>query len=154
MKTYRLHIRHSLTIYHRTIIYSGGTRVNAGNVLAGVYGWTTDPLVEYIVEEYSQNGIGPTQGTKIGSVFCDDSVYEIWKHQQIDQNSILGVATFWRYTSNRLLVSPWSGRVTTECHFDAWKALGLNLGTHNYQTFSTKGWNDAVGHSRYTIIAA
>jgi len=44
--------------------------------------------------------------------------------------------------------------VTTSCHFDAWKKLGLNLGQHNYQTLATEGWGNAGGSSQYTVSAS
>ena len=99
----------------------------------------------------TSNGAGSAQGQKVGTVTCDGSVYDIWKHQQVNQPSIQGTSTFWQYISNRQSKRPGSGTVTTQCHFDAWKKLGLNLGTHNYQTLSTEGWGNAGGSSKYTV---
>ncbi|KAF2655954.1 glycoside hydrolase family 11 protein [Lophiostoma macrostomum CBS 122681] len=135
----------------RNITFDGSTTASAGTVLVSVYGWTTNPLIEYYVQEYTSNGAGSAQGQKVGTVTCDGSVYDIWKHQQVSQPSIQGTSTFWQYISNRQTKRPGSGTVTTSCHFDAWKALGLNLGTHNYQTLSTEGWGNAGGNSKYTI---
>ena len=116
-----------------------------------MYGWTTGPLIEYYIQEYASNGAGSAQGQKVGSVTCDGSVYDIWKHQQVNQPSISGTTTFWQYISNRRDKRPGSGTITTQCHFDAWKNLGLNLGTHSYQTLSTEGWGNAGGKSQYTV---
>ncbi|KAL1596413.1 hypothetical protein SLS60_009059 [Paraconiothyrium brasiliense] len=135
----------------RSITFDGSTTASAGTVLVSVYGWTTNPLIEYYVQEYTSNGAGSAQGQKVGTVTCDGSVYDIWKHQQVNQPSIQGTSTFWQYISNRQTKRPGSGTVTTSCHFDAWKALGLNLGTHNYQTLSTEGWGNAGGNSKYTV---
>ena len=135
----------------RNITFDGATTASAGTVLVSVYGWTTNPLIEYYVQEYTSNGAGSAQGQKVGTVTCDGSVYDIWKHQQVNQPSIQGTSTFWQYISNRQTKRPGSGTVTTSCHFDAWKALGLNLGSHNYQTLSTEGWGNAGGNSKYTI---
>ncbi|KAH7071540.1 endo-1,4-beta-xylanase B precursor [Paraphoma chrysanthemicola] len=135
----------------RKINFSGSTSATAGTVLVSVYGWTTNPLIEYYVQEYTSNGAGSAQGQKVGTVTCDGSVYDIWKHQQVNQPSIQGTSTFWQYISNRQTKRPGSGTVTTSCHFDAWKKLGLNLGTHNYQTLSTEGWGNAGGSSQYTV---
>lgn len=117
-----------------------------------VYGWTTNPLIEYYIQEYTNNGAGSAQGTKVGSVTCDGSTYDIWKHQQVNQPSISGTATFWQYISNRQSARPGSGTVTTKCHFDAWAKAGLNLGSSmNYQVLATEGWGSAGGNSKYTI---
>lgn len=117
-----------------------------------VYGWTTNPLIEYYIQEYTNNGAGSAQGTKVGSVVCDGATYDIWKHQQVNQPSISGTATFWQYISNRQSARPGSGTVTTKCHFDAWAKAGLNLGTSmNYQVLATEGWGSAGGNSKYTI---
>jgi len=138
----------------RNITFEGSTTATSGTVLVSVYGWTTNPLIEYYVQEYTSNGAGSAQGQKLGTVTCDGSVYDIWKHQQINQPSIQGTSTFWQYISNRQSKRPGSGTITTKCHFDAWRALGLNLGSHNYQTLSTEGWGNAGGNSRYTISGA
>ncbi|KAF9690483.1 hypothetical protein EKO04_011541 [Ascochyta lentis] len=138
----------------RNINFSGSTSATAGTVLVSVYGWTQNPLVEYYIQEYTSNGAGSAQGTKVGSVTCDGSVYDIWKHTQVNQPSIVGTTTFTQYISNRQNKRPGSGTVTTKCHFDAWAKLGLNLGTHNYQTLSTEGWGNAGGNSKYTVTGS
>jgi endo-1,4-beta-xylanase len=136
---------------NRKINFQGSTSPTSGTVLVSVYGWTTNPLVEYYVQEYTSNGAGSAQGQKVGSVTCDGSAYDIWKHTQVNQPSIVGTTTFTQYISNRVNKRPGSGTVTTQCHFDAWKKLGMNLGQHNYQTLSTEGWGNAGGKSQYTV---
>jgi endo-1,4-beta-xylanase len=138
---------------HRKINFSGSTSATAGTVLVSVYGWTKNPLVEYYVQEYTSNGAGSAQGQKMGTVTCDGSAYDIWKHTQTNQPSIVGTATFTQYISNRQNKRPGSGTVTTQCHFDAWAKLGMNLGQHNYQTLSTEGWGNAGGNSKYTVTS-
>jgi len=138
----------------RAITFDGSTSAQGGTVLVSVYGWTTNPLVEYYVQEYTSNGAGSAQGQKMGTVTCDGSAYDIWKHQQVNQPSIQGTSTFWQYISNRQQKRPGSGTVTTSCHFDAWAKLGMNLGQHNYQTLSTEGWGNAAGNSKYTVTSA
>ncbi|KAF3765394.1 family 11 glycoside hydrolase [Cryphonectria parasitica EP155] len=135
----------------RTITFNGSTTYNAGTVLVSVYGWSTNPLVEYYVQEYTSDGKGSAQGTQMGTVECDGATYDIWKHQQVNQPSIQGTTTFEQYISNRQSSSPGSGTVTTSCHFDAWAKLGMNLGTLNYQVLATEGWGNAGGSSQYTI---
>lgn len=138
----------------RSISFQGSTSANSGTVLVSIYGWSTNPLVEYYIQEYTNNGSGSAQGQKMGQVTCDGSVYDIWKHTQVNQPSIIGTTTFVQYISNRVNKRPGSGTVTTKCHFDAWAKLGMNLGTMNYQTLSTEGWGNAGGNSQYTVSAS
>ncbi|KAI3325730.1 glycoside hydrolase family 11 protein [Xylariaceae sp. AK1471] len=134
----------------RNITFSGSTTASAGTVLVSVYGWSTNPLVEYYIQEYS-NGNGAAQGQKIGSFDSDGSTYDIWKHQQVNQPSIQGTSTFWQYISVRRSMRPSGGTVTTANHFAAWANNGMKLGSMNYQTLSTEGWGNAGGSSSYTI---
>lgn len=115
-----------------------------------MYGWTTNPLVEYYIQEYS-NGNGAAQGQKLGTLESDGSTYDIWKHQQVNQPSIAGTSTFWQYISVRQQKRPEGGNITTANHFAAWAKQGLNLGTHNYQVLATEGWGNAGGSSKNTI---
>jgi endo-1,4-beta-xylanase len=64
----------------RPIKYSGSFTVNSGLGSLGVYGWTTNPLVEYYVME-TNHGIS-TGGTNMGTFTSDGATYTIWKHQQ------------------------------------------------------------------------
>jgi endo-1,4-beta-xylanase len=90
----------------------------------------------------------------MGQVTCDGSVYDIWKHTQVNQPSIQGTSTFDQYISNRVNKRPGSGTVTTSCHFNAWASHGMKLGQHNYQTLSTEGWGNAGGKSQYTVTGS
>ncbi|KAK8118236.1 uncharacterized protein PG998_006517 [Apiospora kogelbergensis] len=134
----------------RNITFSGSTTASSGTVLVSVYGWSTNPLVEYYIQEYS-NGQGAAQGQQLGTFTSDGSTYTIWKHTQVNQPSIQGTSTFDQYISVRQQARPGGGSITVGNHFDAWKAKGLNLGNLNYQTLSTEGWGNAGGSSKYTL---
>jgi endo-1,4-beta-xylanase len=134
----------------RNITFTGSTTATAGTVLVSVYGWSKNPLVEYYIQEYS-NGNGAAQGTKIGSLTSDGSTYDIWKHQQVNQPSIVGTSTFWQYISVRTDKRAGSGTVTTANHFAAWASHSMNLGTMDYQVIATEGWGSAGGNSKYTL---
>lgn len=134
----------------RNITFTGSTTASSGTVLVSVYGWSKNPLVEYYIQEYS-NGNGAAQGQKVGTVVSDGSTYDIWKHQQVNQPSIVGTSTFWQYISVRRTKRPGGGTVTTANHFNAWAKLGLNLGQMDYQVIATEGWGNAGGNSKYTI---
>lgn len=88
----------------------------------------------------------------LGSVTCDGSTYDIYKHTQVNQPSIAGTTTFDQFISNRRTQRSGSGTITTKCHFDAWAKVGLKLGsTYDYQVLATEGWGSAAGSSKYTI---
>ncbi|EMD66236.1 hypothetical protein GGP41_006326 [Bipolaris sorokiniana] len=140
----------------RTVKYSGSTTAQSGTVLVALYGWTKgSKLVEYYIQDFTSGGSGSAQGQKMGQVTCDGSVYDIWKHTQVNQPSIVGTTTFVQYISNRVNKRSNGGTITTKCHFDAWAKLGMTLGNQmDYQTISTEGWGNAAGKSQYTVSSA
>lgn len=139
---------------NRNITFDGSTTRSAGTVLVSVYGWSRNPLVEYYITEYASDGKGSAQGTKVGTVESDGSVYDVWKHTQVNQPSIAGTTTFTQYISQRRNSRPGSGSITTKNHFDGWAALGLKLGTMDYQVLATEGWGSAGGSSKYTLSSS
>jgi endo-1,4-beta-xylanase len=137
----------TLHVISRPITYSGSFTVNSGLGSLGVYGWTTNPLVEYYVME-TNHGIS-TGGTNMGTFTSDGATYTIWKHQQVNQPSIQGTSTFWQYISIRN--SPrTSGTVTLQNHFSAWAGKGMNLGTQNMQVIAVESWSGS-GSASQTI---
>jgi len=116
----------------------GGSFSASGVGLLTLYGWTTNPLIEYYIME---DPIGyPKSGTQKGTVTTDGSSYEIWQHQQTNQPSIQGTTTFQQYISIRS--SPrTSGTITVANHFNAWANLGMKLGTQNFQVMAVESWS-------------
>lgn len=129
------------------ITFSGSFSASSGVVLLSVYGWTTNPLVEYyITEDYTS---APT-GTYKGTVTSDGATYDIYENTRTNEPSIEGTSTFNQYISVRTSKRS-SGTVTTANHFNAWKSLGLTMGTFNYQVVATEGYNSASGDVSMTV---
>jgi hypothetical protein len=93
----------------------------------GVYGWSVSPLVEFYVVEDSYNGLGGS-GTKKGSFTIDgEGTYNVYEHQQNNQPSIQGTASFPQFISVRTSART-CGHISLTKHFDAWKSFGMTLG--------------------------
>ncbi|KAH6656014.1 family 11 glycosyl hydrolase [Truncatella angustata] len=136
--------------YTRAVTFSGSTSASAGTVLVSLYGWSQNPLIEYYVQEWS-NGQGAAQGTYLGNYYTDGAYYNVYKHTQYNQPSIVGTATFDQYISVRQSPRPNGGTITFGNHVYGWQQFGLKLGQLNYQTISTEGWGNAQGYSQYTV---
>nr|CDS82539.1 glycoside hydrolase family 11 enzyme [uncultured eukaryote] len=138
----------------RVINYSGNYQPN-GNSYLSVYGWTRSPLIEYYIVE-SYGSFNPSSAAaKKGSVSCDGATYDILTTTRVNAPSIDGTQTFQQFWSVRNpKKSPGgaiSGSVNTGCHFNAWRNLGMNLGTSwNYQIVATEGFKSS-GSASITV---
>jgi endo-1,4-beta-xylanase len=128
-----------------TVSYSGGYQ-NSGGGAFGLYGWTTNPLVEYYVCDSPGNSGSPAGGTHMGTFTTDGGTYDVYEHQQVNQPSIIGIATFEQYISVRQQHRT-SGTITTQNHINAWSGHGMRMGTWNYQIILTEGWNGSGSSS-------
>jgi endo-1,4-beta-xylanase len=90
-----------------------------------------------------------TGGSQRGTVTSDGATYAIWEHQQVNQPSIQGTSTFNQYISIRQSATS-SGTITIDNHFKAWAALGMNLGTLNYQVIAVESWSGS-GSAQQTV---
>lgn len=112
-----------------------------------MYGWSTDPLVEYYIIDDEVNM--DQSGTVKGSVYSDGATYTIWENERVNEPSIEGTSTFNQYISIRDS-SRVSGTITVENHFKAWADLGMDLGTLNYQVIAVESW-DGSGTCYQTV---
>jgi endo-1,4-beta-xylanase len=132
----------------RVIHYNCGALTGSYNFF-GVYGWTTNPLVEYYVCEM---GSVTYNATYCGSLSSDGHNYSIYKHQQVNQPSIIGTATFWQYLSQWGGSSTGSSRtVTMSNHFNAWKSKIGSIGSHNLQIIAVEAYGGKSGYCNATV---
>jgi hypothetical protein len=106
------------------------TGTGGGFSYVGIYGWSTNPLIEfYVVDDWFGTGSAPTAGGTLKDTFTvDGAKYKIYTHQQVNQPSIKGnSSTFMQYFSIRQTPRQ-CGHISLTTHFDKWKSLGLNLG--------------------------
>ncbi|HXC43124.1 MAG TPA: glycoside hydrolase family 11 protein [Candidatus Dormibacteraeota bacterium] len=115
-----------------------------------IYGWTTNPLVEYYITEFGS--LYTANATYKGSVSSDGHTYNTYEHQQVNQPSIVGTATFEQY------LDAWGGSsigsnhtVTTGNHFSHWENLGMPMGSFNYMILGTEAYNGASGSVNATV---
>jgi hypothetical protein len=112
-----------------------------------VYGWTTNPLIEYYIVDDWFSGGGNSGGSQKGSFSVDGGTYNIFQHTQNNQPSIQGTATFEQFFSIRTAQRT-SGTISVSQvifffhfvfevlyflffnqHFDKWNSLGMKMGS-------------------------
>jgi endo-1,4-beta-xylanase len=128
----------------------------------GIYGWMTNPQVEYYVcdstgqVEGPHNSAAETELEYVGELIADGATYKVYKNTRRGQPSIFGSdTTFDQYISVRVYPRT-SGTITLQTHLDGWQKLGLKLGSmtgtnpSTYELLATEGWI-GKGNSSVTL---
>ena len=130
----------------RTVGYNVGYATGYNNI--SIYGWTTNPLVEYYICEFGSVANGSVKG----SVSSDGHNYTTYEHTQYNQPSIQGTATFNQYLDN------WGGSsigsnhsVTTGNHFNHWNNIGMHMGAFNVMILGTESYGGRSGYVNATV---
>jgi endo-1,4-beta-xylanase len=137
----------------RVVGYNAGVFNPGSNGYLSLYGWSTNPLVEYYVVDDWGSFTPPGSGaTLMGTVSSDGGTYNIYRTQRVNAPSIQGTATFYQYWSVRTSkrAQGANNTITFANHVNAWASHGMNLGTMNYQILATEGYG-SNGSSNVTV---
>ncbi|MGD9211170.1 MAG: glycoside hydrolase family 11 protein [Desulfobacteraceae bacterium] len=125
---------------NQVVTYEADYQPN-GNSYLCIYGWTTNPLVEYYIVE-SYGSWKPPGATAKGTIDVDGGTYEIFETTRTNQPSIEGTATFQQYWSVRTEKRT-SGTVHVGEHFDAWQGMGMNMGSLYEVSMTVEGYQSS-----------
>jgi endo-1,4-beta-xylanase len=125
-------------------------RFDAGsNSYLTLYGWSVDPLIEYyVVDNWGASFKPPGEGAAVlGTVTTDGGTYEIFRTTRTQKPSIRGTQTFDQFWSVRTERRPLGADavITFADHVAAWRELGMELGTMDYQVMATEGFGSVGG---------
>ncbi len=137
----------------RRIGYNAAAFDAGSNSYLTLYGWSTDPLVEYyVVDSWGSSFTPPGAAEILGTVTSDGGTYNIYRTRRIARPSIRGIATFDQFWSVRTSRRPIGAKsmITFANHVRAWRSHGMELGAMNYQVMATEGFG-STGRSNVTV---
>jgi len=107
------------------------TGTAGGYSYIGIYGWSTNPCVEWYIVDDSFNGmpVNPGSTTNKGTVKIDGGDYILYTRQTngTGGSRCNGVSSWAQYYSVRKTARQ-CGTISITQHFDAWKAASMPLG--------------------------
>jgi endo-1,4-beta-xylanase len=98
-----------------------------GNVGFSIYGWTVDPLAEFLIIEHYTGIVSMKNDCSLGAFNADGGDYQIYHNKKINQPTILGAGNFDQYVSVRT-DRRLTGTVDVSKHFRNFEKLGLKMG--------------------------
>ena len=118
-----------------------------GNSYLTVYGWTTNPLVEYYIVDSWGNWRPPGGEGRVGAtVTSDGGTYDLYKISRSGPH-IQGNGQFTQYwsvrTEKKSSGTNVSGVITVKNHFDAWRNNGMPMGSFYEVSMSVEGYQSA-----------
>lgn len=126
--------------WNRVFRYNGTYNATGPGYLT-LYGWTRNPLIEYyIIDSYDILAPGEPW-TLRGNFTFEEGSYDLYTSTRVNKPSIEGTRTFQQYWSVRTEKRV-GGQITVGKHYDAWRALGLPFGYHDYQVLATEGFTN------------
>ncbi|TYQ16995.1 UNVERIFIED_CONTAM: glycosyl hydrolase family 11 [Acetivibrio alkalicellulosi] len=131
--------------------YLNHTSGQQGMTIAGFYGWTRSPLIEYYVLDNWLNHRS-TPGRRIGTFTSDGGTYEVWRDQR-NGHHIEGMGPFIQLKSVRTQVRPTGQNhtITFLNHVNAWGNFGQQMGSQwDYQAYIIEGW-ESNGSGNATV---
>ena len=106
------------------------TGTGGGYSYIGIYGWSTNPCVEWYIVDDSFNGmpVNPGNTSNKGTVKIDGADYILYTRQTTGTGGSRCNASSWvQYYSIRKTARQ-CGTISITQHFDAWKAASMPLG--------------------------
>ncbi|KAI8942037.1 hypothetical protein NX059_000142 [Plenodomus lindquistii] len=135
----------------RNVTYTGTWTAGSVNSYISLYGWTRNPLIEYYIVESFGSYDPSSAASKKGTVTSDGGTYTILQTTRTNQPSIDGTKTFqqfWSVRTNKRV----GGTITLQNHFEAWRKVGMNLGSEwNYQILATEGYGSS-GSAKISVV--
>lgn len=116
-----------------------------GNSYLCIYGWMTDPTVEYYICDSYGTWRPPGDGFQLkGTKVIDGGTYEIYEGTHTGPSIFSGNETFNQYWSIRVDGQlRTSGTITVSEHFKAWEECGIKLGGLHEVALNVEGWQSS-----------